>query len=197
MSDLSEFFRAALKRKGILVAVIVSVVVVLVWLVAFFLPQGKKISTLDSQVTALQQQVIQGNAKVAALKHTLQHAGQLTKMENELNKYVPATADIYDYINSLSTAVAASQMTLVSVSPTAATAPNGAAFTSIPISITVRGTYDHLLTLITDIYSLPRLTDIQKLAISGGGSSANRSSPLSADLSLLAFTTAKPTIAIR
>jgi Tfp pilus assembly protein PilO len=183
----------ALRRTPVVVAVVIAVVVVIVWLLAFFLPQGSKISTLDTKQQTLEQQVAQGNAKVARLKHTFQHAPQLRAMSAKLEADVPATTDIYNYIDSLSTTAAASNVKLTSVSPGAATQTStGSPFTAIPVSMVVKGTYDHLLSLITNIYALPRLTDIDSVSISGGGPGTSRTTTLIATLSLEAFTTAKP-----
>ena len=60
------------------------------------------------------------------------------------------------------------------------------------MTLTVTGTYDNLLTLITNIYALPRLTDINSLTVHGGGPKTTRSTPLQATLDLATFTTTKP-----
>ncbi|MGH9091817.1 MAG: type 4a pilus biogenesis protein PilO [Acidimicrobiales bacterium] len=203
---------AALKRTPVIVAMAVAVVVVIVWLLAFFLPQGHKLSTLNAKERTLQQAVDTGNAKVAQLKHTFQHVGQLEAEQAKFQAYVPSTPDLFkstaNYTSSLSATVAASGVTLTSVSPGAAkasslsTSPSksssstssstSTSLTVIPVTLSVTGTYDHLLTLVTNIYALPRLTDINSLALHGGGPSTNRSTPLQATLDLVTFTTAQP-----
>jgi Tfp pilus assembly protein PilO len=190
---------AALKRTPVLVAIAVAVVVVVVWLLAFFLPQGHKLSTLDAKQQALQQEVAAGNAKVAHLEHTFQHVGQLEAEQAKFEAYVPSTPDLFkstaNYTSSLSSTVAAAGMTLTSVSPGSARASSGSStssLTTIPVVLTVTGPYDHLLTLITDIYALPRLTDINSLTVRGGGPKTTRSTPLQATLDLVTFTTATP-----
>ena len=115
---------AALKRTPVIVAVAVAVVVVVVWLLAFFLPQGHKLSTLNAKEQTLQQAVATGNAKVTQLKHTFQHVGQLEAEQAKFEAYVPSTPDLFkstaNYTSSLSATVAASGMTLTSVAPGAA-----------------------------------------------------------------------------
>jgi Tfp pilus assembly protein PilO len=190
---------AALKRTPVIIAIVVAVLVLLIWLVAFFLPQGHKLSTLDAKQQTLQQQVTAGNAKVAHLKHTFQHVGQLEAEQSKFESYVPSTPDLFkttaNYTSSLSAAVAAAGMTLTSVSPGTARAPRSAgetSLTTIPVSLIVTGPYDHLLTLITSIYSLPRLTDIESVSVKNGGPGTNRSSSLQATLDLVIYTSAKP-----
>ena len=185
------------KQKPVVITAVIAVVVVIIWLVAFFLPQGSKLSTLNAQQQTLQQKVAQGNAKVERLKHTFQRASQLQAMDASLQAEVPSTPDIFkttaNYTNTLSATVAASHLTLTSVSPGgAAQPPAGSDFTTVPVTLVVKGTYDNLLTFITNVYALPRLTDINQIRIEGGGPGTNRSSTLTATFSLVSFTTAKP-----
>lgn len=199
MSATTSNTMAALKRTPVIIAIVVAVLVVLIWLVAFFFPQGHKLSTLDAQQQTLQQQVDAGNAKVAHLKHTFEHVGQFEAKETKFEAYVPSTPDLFkttaNYTSSLSATVAAAGMILTSVAPSSARVPTGSStssLTSIPVVLTVTGTYDHLLTLITSIYSMPRLTLIDSLTVRNGGPGTNRSTSLQATLDLVIFTTAKP-----
>lgn len=189
---------AALKRTPVIVAIVVAVLVLVIWLLAFFLPQGHKLSTLDAKEQALQQQVTAGNAKVAKLKRTFQHVGQLEVEQGKFESYVPSTTDLFkttaNYTSSLSAAVSAAGMTLTSVTPGAAHAQTstGTSLTKIPVVLAAKGPYDGLLTLIKSIYTLPRLTDINSVTVRGGGPGTNRSTTLDVTLNLVIFTTAKP-----
>ena len=191
---------AALKRTPVIIAIVVAVLVLLIWLVAFFLPQGHKLSTLNGKEQALQTEVDAGNAKVAHLKRTFQHVGQLEVEQNKFEAYVPSTPNLFkttaNYTSSLSAAVTAAGMTLTSVSPGLAhgqtSASSSTALTTIPVVLLVSGPYDNLLSLIKGIYTLPRLTVINSVATSGGGQGTNRSTPLKATLDLVIFAAAKP-----
>jgi len=184
----------ALRRPPVLIAIVIALVVVLVWLVAFFLPQGSKIGTLDAQEHSLEQKVAAVQVKVARLKKTFAHVTTIEAMAGKLATYAPATADEYNYVTSLHTAVTSSLVTLTSVSPGAITAPaTGSTLSTIPFTLVVKGTYDHLLSLIDAIYALPRLTDIDSIDFTGGGPGTNRTTQLGATFDLMIFTTAKPT----
>lgn len=183
---------AALRKPRTMVAVAIAVVVVLVWLLAFFLPEGSRISTLTSETEAIQAKITAENAKIAAIHHTAASIAKLRAMKASLGAYVPSTIGIYDYVDLLSATVTKSQMTLTTVTPGADTPISGSPYTTVGVDLTVKGTYDHLLTLITNLYDLPRLTVITTLTISGGGPGTNRSTPLDAILDLDTFTTAKP-----
>jgi Tfp pilus assembly protein PilO len=182
-----------LKKTPVIVSVVVAVVVVLIWLVAFFLPQGSKISKLDSQVQTLQSKVTAGNQKLAILKRESLTNSKLTAELATLKNYVPTAPDVYTYIGTITATVKSAGCKLVSLSPSGeGAASSGSSFYQIPVDLSVTGTYDHLLRLISDIYALPRLTIIPTMNISGGGPGTNRSTTLSATLDLETFTTSPP-----
>ncbi len=181
-----------LKSRPALITLGVLLLVILIWLIAFFLPQGKKLSTLSAQEQHLQAEVTAGQAKVAALKQEALHTPQLQAMSQQLNTYVPSTAGSYAYITTMSNTAAAAKVTITSLSPGSVTPVTGSSFSSIPFTVTVTGTYDELLTFIQDIYALPRLTQINTVSITGGGPQTNRGTPLNMTASLMIFTTQKP-----
>ncbi len=185
-----------LRSTPVLIGIVVTLVVVLIWLFAFFLPQGSKISKLDAQVQTLQQKVTQGNARIAVLKRDSQTAPKLATELAKLKQYIPATAGVYNYINTITATVKASgtKLSTISTSPESP-APTASSYYAIPVSLSVTGTYDQVLKLITDIYALPRLTIIPTVQISGGGVGTNRSTVLSVSMRLETFTTSKPPIA--
>jgi Tfp pilus assembly protein PilO len=180
----------------VIISIVIAAVVVILWLFAFFLPQGRKLSTLDSKRQALTDEVAAGNAKVVRLRHTFEHAGQLEAEHAKMEALVPSTPDLFkstaNYTSLLSSTVAGAHMNLTSVT-TQSPAATSKALTSIPVTLDVTGSYDQLLTLITDIYAMPRLTEISSVSIKGGGPGTNRFSTLQVILSLETFTTAKPT----
>ena len=201
MIDLAVL-RTTLKRPRIFLSIVAAVLVVIIWTFAYFMPQGSKISLLQAQEATLQKKVQTGDTSVAHLKHTYQHSSQLQTMNNELNSAVPSTADAYNYVQSLSAAATAARVHLTSITISSGadgsgTGSSGASGTSsglheTPANMTVKGTYDQILLLISRIYKLPCLTDIEGLTINGGGASTNRSTQLNATLTLLAFYAGAP-----
>jgi len=186
--------KSTLKRPQILLCIVAALVVVFIWALAYFLPQGSKVSALQAQEATLQKKVQMGDATVARLKHTFQHSAQLKTMQDKLNSAVPSNTDAYDYVQSLSAAATGSgvHLTSISISPAPGTSGTRAAVPSsslseTPVTLTVKGTYDELLSMISKIYQLPRLTDIEQVNISGGGAKTTRSTVLSGNFSLIAF----------
>lgn len=187
---------STLRKPRVLLAIVGAVVVVLIWALAYFLPEGSKLSTLKTMEATLQAKVNAGDATVARLKHTFQHSAQLLTLESKLKGAVPSTPDAFHYVSSLSAAAASAKVHLTSVTISSSlgsagtsksSASSTAALSSTAVTMIVKGSYDQLLSLITNIYSLNRLTDINSISVSGGGPATNRSTPLSATLSLQNF----------
>jgi type IV pilus assembly protein PilO len=187
MSDSLDF----LKNRTTLLVIGGLLLLIIIWLVAFFLPQGSKLSKLSAQEQTLQAQVTAGNAKVAALKKEALNTPELEAISQQLTTYVPPNAGVYTYITTMSNTATAANVSIVSLLPGSPVATAGSEFASIPFTVAVKGTYDELLTFIQDVYALPRLTTINSIAITGGGPQTNRSTELAMTADLTIFTSAK------
>ncbi|MGH8989294.1 MAG: type 4a pilus biogenesis protein PilO [Acidimicrobiales bacterium] len=168
------------------------VVVVVVWILAFYLPQTHKLAALGTQRATLQSTVAADEAHLERAKSEDHHIGRIRAMYDELDGYVPASADLYTYIRTLSTAAKSAGVTITSLSPNAPVA-TGTTYSGVPITASVKGTYDQLLAFVTRLYDLPRLTDVNQLSITGGGLGTDRGTLLSATLQLAIFTSQRPT----
>lgn len=186
-----------LRSKPVLITIVVALVVMLIWLVAFFLPQGSKASKLNAQVQKLNQQVSQQNAKLTLLRKTSKATPQLLAMLAQYQGYVPSQPDVLSgpspFIDLIDATATKTGIKLSSISPGSVTAIPGLAFAGIPVTVSVQGTYDSLLSFIKAMYALPRLTSINTISVTGGGPNTNRSTSLAASLDMQIYTTAKPT----
>lgn len=178
---------AVIRRPKVMLVVAAALVVVLVWVLAFFVPQGHKLSSLRQQEASLQRAVDAGNAKVARLRNETHHSAQIETMVKKLEAYAPTTSDI-SYIALLSNTAKASGVSVTSIGPGSATPVAGSSFQSIPFAATVTGPYDNLLAFIRAVYAMPRLTDINSLKIAGGGPKTDRGTALTATFQLQIFT---------
>src|SRR5271166_2346845 len=173
-----------LKNRTVLIGLAVALLVVVIWLVAFFLPQGSKLSKLNTQEATLQTKVTAGNAKVAALKRQALNTPALEALSKQLSGYVPSTPDIFNYITALQNTATAAGVTVTTLSPNQPVPGTGQTFATIAVAMNVSGTYDEILAFIKGLYALPRLTSINAIAISGGGPTSNRSTALNGDFTL-------------
>jgi Tfp pilus assembly protein PilO len=179
------------RRPVVLLGVIGLAVVIVVWLLVFFLPQGHKLSSLQSKKATLQEAVIQDNARLKVLRTESHHVGEIKTLYVRLQGYVPSSEDLYTYIQSISGAGKATGVKITSLEPSAEVTASTTSYTVVPITANVKGTYDNLLGFLHAIYKLPRLTDINSLTINGGGPGTNRSTLLSVTLDLAIFTSQK------
>ncbi len=183
-----------LKNRRVLLAIGVAVVLALVWLVAFFLPQGKELSKYQSQQQQLETQQSSLEARLVQLRATSKAVPKLLALQSQFNGLIPSSPDVYNYLTLMSNTASAAGVHLVSITPaTSGTPVAGTNLFAIPVTLNTTGTYDSTLGFIKAIYALPRLTVIDSVSISGGGPPTNRSSSLSESFALTIYTTAKPT----
>lgn len=179
------------KKPIVLLGALALVAVVVAWFLAFFEPQSHKLASLDAQRSTLQQTLVKDQARLQRVRQESHHVGQIQAIDSKLKGYVPSTEDLYTYIQTLSSAGNKSGITIVSLQPSTPVATSGTSYTAIPITAQVKGPYDHLLAFLSSIYSLPRLTDVNGVNITGGGPGTNRSTALSATFDLVIFTSQK------
>ncbi len=195
MSRTQQF--AVLRSRPVMITIIVALVVMLVWLVAFFLPEGSKASKLNAEVHQLDQQVSQQNAKLTLLRKTSKATPQLLAMLAQDQAYVPSQPDVLSgpspFVDLIDATATKTGIKLSSISPGSVTAIPGLTYSGIPVTVAVSGTYDSLLSFIKAMYALSRLTTIGTISVSGGGITTNRSTNLTASLAMQIYTTAKPT----
>lgn len=179
------------KKPIVLLGALALVIVVVAWFLAFFEPQSHKLASLDAQRTTLQQTLVKDQARLKRVRQESHHVGQIQAIDSKLRGYVPSTEDLYTYIQTLSSAGNKAGVTIISLQPSTPVATSGTSYTAIPLTAQVKGPYDHLLAFLSSIYSLPRLTDVNGVNISGGGPGTNRSTALSATFDLVIFTSQK------
>jgi Tfp pilus assembly protein PilO len=177
-----------LRSPIVLISVGAAVVIVLVWLFAFFLPQGKKLNTLTTQQVQLQQEQAALNAQLAQLKKTSAATPQLLALQASFNVAVPPSANTYAYITTMYETTKAAGVTLTSITTGSPGAPSGG-ISPISVSLSTSGTYDQALKLIDLLNKLPRLTIINAVSMTGGGPNTTRSTSMTQSFSLTIFTT--------
>lgn len=182
--------RSTLRRRTVVVGLAVAVAVV-VWAFAFFLPQSRRLTALQAERTTLQQTVAQDDARLQHVRTEAHHVNQIAAMYRQLQGDAPATEQLYTYIHTISRAAASAGVSITSLQPNGLAAVSGTSYSAVPITASVKGTYDHVLAFLNAIYRLPRLTDVNTLSISGGGPGSSRGTVLSVSLQLAIFTSQK------
>lgn len=165
-----------LRQRKVLIAAAVALVVILIWVVAVFDPQGHKLANVNNQISQAQTQQAVLEARLDRLKLYSKESAEFEALGQKLSAAVPPTTDIYDYITALSNAASSTGMKISSVAPATPVAADNVA--AIPVAISADGTYSQTLAFIKALYALPRLTILTQVSISGGGQNSNRSTQL-------------------
>jgi Tfp pilus assembly protein PilO len=182
-----------LRTKPVMITAGVGLVLIIVWLVAFFVPQGSQLGKYDSRITSLSAQQAQLEAKVAELKLTSKATPQLVALKKDYAELVPSTADVFNYFTLVSDTANKSHITVLSISPGSGLTPiTGTSLSAITFTLNTTGTYDDTLYFIKAIYALPRLTVINSMTLGGGGPKTSRSSVLNETFGLTIFTSSQP-----
>lgn len=165
---------------------VAGVIVLLIWLVSWYLPQGKTLSKYDAQKANLLSQEASLQARLLALQKL--HNSNLCNLHEQYDALVPPVVENTGYLRELNATVTQAGVHLNSVTLGNPGAGGTGGLASIPITLNTTGTYDAELQLMNLIYALPRLTTITSLNISGG--QAPRNSPLQITYNLQIFDTA-------
>jgi Tfp pilus assembly protein PilO len=173
---------AALRQRKVLIAAAVGLVVLLIWLVAVFVPEGHKLAAVNAQTQQAQTQQSALQDRLARLKAYSKQSAEFEALSQRLTAAVPATSDVYDYITAISNAAAATGMQVSSVDPSLPTTDGNVAV--VPVTVGAMGSYDQTLAFIKALYALPRLTIITQVSISGGGNGTGRSTGLTDQFAL-------------
>jgi len=160
---------AALRRPAFVITAAAVVVVVLVWLFVFFIPQSHKLTSLGAERVSLNALITKDNAKLQTLREETHHVGQIQAMDNTLTGYVPRTEEVYTYVHTLSAAAKSSGVSITSLGPGALAAVPGTLYMAVPITVSVKGTFGEIRAFLQAVYNLPRLTDVNALTITTGG----------------------------
>jgi len=171
-----------LRQRRVLIAAAVALLVILIWMVALFLPEGRKVGTINVKVQAAQNEQVQLQDRLARLKSYSRESAKFEALQAKLTASVPSTTDIYDYITAISQIATATGIKVSNVDPQPAQASGNVSV--IPVAISASGTYDQTLAFIKALYALPRLTLISNVSISGGGNNTNRGTVLNDQFSL-------------
>jgi type IV pilus assembly protein PilO len=179
-----------LRQRKVLIAAGIGLVVLLIWLVAVYSPEGHKLAAVNAKAQAAQTQNSALQVRLARLKVYSKQSAEFEALSQSLTEAVPATIDVYDYITAISNAASGTGVKVSAVNPSNAISAGTVA--AIPVTVSAAGNYDQTLAFIKALYALPRLTVITSISITGGGANSNRSTSLTDQFNLVIF--AQPSV---
>lgn len=182
-----------LRQRKVVISAAVALFVLLIWVVAIFDPVSHKLSSVNTQVQAAQAEQATLQTRLDRLRIYSKESAQFEALAQRLSAAVPPTTDIYDYITAISNAASSTGVKVESIAPSTNSSAKGV--TVIPVTVSATGTYGQTLAFIKALDALPRLTVIDQVAISGGGTGSSRGTQLTDqfNLDILAQPSATPT----
>lgn len=172
-----------MNKRVIAIAVAAAVVLVGVWYVVLWSPQGHSLHKANVQTASAKAQQVALRAQIATLE---QEQTQLPAAQAKLNILqldLPNTASLDKLIDQINTDAAANGVDWQTVSPAKPatytpgyTATGAAGFPAnmqpYTVNMTVKGSYAQVTKFISGLYSISRLFDVDSVNLSGVGPSA-------------------------
>ena len=206
-------------RKDLLVAAGVTAVLGLGWYQFVWQSQGAAATKAESAVQSAQDRTSKLHTQVSSLERTKAEVAARGGLKDQLDKAIPATAELSSLVKQLQAVAAQREVTLTQITnggiiapvdpastPTttvagaakSSAAPSGAPASSILLTLALNGDYPKVMSFINDLSALPRLvvldsvmmSPVQSAQVPGKAVSAGNS--VSATLIARVFTTALP-----
>ena len=160
-------------------------IAVVLGLLLFFLfvvaPRGTEVQTVRDELDAAQQELASLQADVAALE-AAQNSGTATADLDEIRAALPTTPELPNLFAALQAAATAANVGLSSIAPGVPSASAAGSASVIPLSLTVSGEYFALARFLHELETLPRITRVSAISISGGGETGALSMQVSAEV---------------
>lgn len=161
----------SLKRPRLLATVGAVVLLLGIWYLAWWSPEGHKLASVQAQQQQAQLKVDQLRTTLAAVEH---ESAIVQKYRNFLTFFgsevpvQPEQGQLVYMLGKLERADAV-QVTSIDVSTTAPAAA-GSTLSEIPVTMSVSGPHDNVIKFLSDLYQLPRLITIQSIDPAVNGS---------------------------
>jgi len=169
-----------------------AVVLLLVWFMFLWSPQGSKLSDAKKRTANAESQSSQLQLRLSRLQAAQKQAPELMATGEELRRAIPATPDLAQFILDANDAATAAGVDFLSISPSPPAPPIGAAPSEIHLQVTVTGSYAEVINYLDRLDDLPRLVVIDNLGLTPGGAEGSSPDTLSVAIAARMFTTAVP-----
>jgi Tfp pilus assembly protein PilO len=157
-----------MSRKRLAVAAAAFFVVLAIWYVALWSPQGASLQKAKLSATATLQKEVTLKAQVASLQKQRSQVPAFRAQLAQLNQSLPANAEVDKVIDDVNAVVLKSGVTLSSLTTPIAVGKVAIGGTgAIPLNMTmsVSGTYSQLIEFINQINAMPRLTVVDSFGL--------------------------------
>lgn len=168
-----------------------AVLLVVVWYFALLSPQNHKMAAAHQAQATAEQQASQLRSQVVQLNALVRQIPQDTKRLGTYSAAVPDDPQLDAALRDIQQSATSAGVSMSSLTPSGATSGSTAATyggtPAIGVSIAATGSYNQLMTFVTDLNKMPRTLIVTALNVSGTGTS------LSAQVSSYIFYAGQPT----
>jgi Tfp pilus assembly protein PilO len=179
-------------RRVLVFGVAAAAVLLAVWFLLLWSPQGNKLSDAKKRTAAAETQNSQLQLRLSRLQAAQKDAPELMATGEELRRAVPASPDLAQFILDANDAATAAGVDFLSISPQPPQAPSGAGPSVVSLQISVTGSYAEVINYLDRLDDLPRLVVVDKLGLTPGGAAGGAPDDLSVSITARMFTTAVP-----
>jgi Tfp pilus assembly protein PilO len=163
-----------------------------VWFLLLWGPQGNKLSDAKKRTTAAETQNSELQLRLSRLEAAQKDAPELMATGEELRRAVPASPDLAQFILDANDAATAAGVVVLAISPQPPQASPGGGPAVVSLQISVTGSYAEVVNYLDRLDDLPRLVVIDKLGLAPGGAPGSAPDDLSVSITARMFTTAVP-----
>ncbi len=157
-------------RRPAAAGVLVGLLIVLAWWQLLWKPQSAQLNAARQQQNQATADLVTASQKLGHLKHLQLISPQLTALEQQIDKAIPANDDLDAFLLDLDAEAQAAGVQLLSISPSAPS--GGAGYSAISLQLSMTAPYFSVQRFLDELRTGNRLVVIDSLTENPQGSSA-------------------------
>lgn len=142
----------------------ILVVIVIVAIIAVYMPQGSKLKDLRTSITTRKRAMESEARKASVVPALLREVDALKSRYKNFDRRLPKSKELAGFLRDISSELA-SEPNIVSESYTTASPTREDLFHKLPIKMRLKGSYISLANFMNRIANMERLTRVEKLFI--------------------------------
>ncbi len=147
-------------------------VIVIVAIVAVYMPQSRKLKNLRADITTCKREMESEAQKASVVPALLREVNALKSRYKNFDRRLPKSKELAGFLRDISSELA-SEPNIVSESYTTASPTREELFHKLPIQMRMKGSYIALANFMNRISNMERLTRVEKLSITASDDSGD------------------------
>ncbi len=141
--------------------------VVVVMILAVFIPQGKKLDSIKTSIAARKIALADGTKKAAVVPQMVRKVESMKSRYKDFDRRLPKSKEMGEFLQEITAVRAASELTEARMET--GTPVSEELFNTMPIRMRFRGRYLALAELLRRLDGMQRLTRVERLVIKSSG----------------------------